>query len=82
MRCAEEISVIWQTGHSDETHSPDECARIRGIAEGAVRLTREGRPDGGSQRFLRIGQLHLGFGKGSRNGSDGITGAVHGSRPP
>ena len=28
MRCAEAMSVIWHTGHSDETHSPDECARM------------------------------------------------------
>jgi hypothetical protein len=28
MRCAEAISLIWQIGHSDETHSPDECARM------------------------------------------------------
>jgi hypothetical protein len=26
MRCAEEISAMWHTGHSEETHSPDECA--------------------------------------------------------
>jgi hypothetical protein len=28
MRCAEAISLIWHTGHSEETHSPDECARM------------------------------------------------------
>src|ERR1700738_2302864 len=28
MRCTEAISLIWHTGHSDETHSPDECARM------------------------------------------------------
>jgi hypothetical protein len=28
MRSAEETSAIWQTGHSEETHSPDECARM------------------------------------------------------
>src|ERR1700738_4635862 len=28
MRCAEAMSVIWHTGHSDETHSPEECARM------------------------------------------------------
>src|ERR1700738_4746271 len=28
MRCAEETSAIWHTGHSEETHSPDECARM------------------------------------------------------
>ena len=27
MRCAEAISVMWHTGHSEATHSPDECAR-------------------------------------------------------
>ena len=26
MRCAEAISVIWHTGHSEEIHSPDACA--------------------------------------------------------
>src|SRR6266853_3749357 len=57
-------------------------ARQRGIAEGAIRLAREGGADGGSERFLWIGQLHLGLGKGSRNGSDCITGAVHGWCPP
>src|SRR5436309_5538944 len=57
-------------------------ARQRGIAEGAVRLARKGGPDSGYERFLWIGQLHLGLCKGSRNSSDGITGAVHGSRPP
>src|ERR1700730_2638194 len=57
-------------------------ARQRGIAEGAVRLPRERGPDGGNERLLWIGQLHLGLGKGSCNGSDCITGAVHGLRPP
>ena len=57
-------------------------ARQRGIAEGAVRLPGEGGPDGGNERLLWIGQLHLRLGKGSRNGSDCITGAVHGCRPP
>ena len=28
MRCAEAISAIRHTGHSEETHSPDECARM------------------------------------------------------
>src|SRR5512132_4228505 len=107
MRCAEAMSLIWHTGHSEEIHSPDECARtvVRrrrpaslsmpvawivaiscrprlGIAEGAVRLARKGGSDGGNERLLWIGQLHLGLGKGSRNGSDCITGAVHGCRPP
>ena len=45
-------------------------ARKRGIAESAVRLARKGGPDRANERFLRIGQLRLGFGKGSRNGSD------------
>src|SRR5262249_25861448 len=27
MRCAEAMSLIWHTGHSEEIHSPDECAR-------------------------------------------------------
>src|SRR5436309_10795649 len=57
-------------------------ARQRGIAEGAIRLPGEGGPDGGNERFLWIGQLHLGLGKGGRNGSDRITGAVHGWCPP
>ena len=58
-------------------------ARQRGIAEGEVRLARKGGPDGGNERLLWIGQLHLRLGKGSRNGSDCITGAVHGCcRPP
>src|SRR3954447_24115507 len=57
-------------------------ARQRGIAEGAVRLAGEGGPDGGNERLLWIGQLHLRLGKGSRNGSDRITGAVHGCHPP
>src|SRR3974377_742123 len=59
-----------------------QSARQRGIAKGAVRLAREGGPDGGNQRFLWIGQLHLGLGEGSRNGRDGITAAMHGWRPP
>src|SRR5262245_22108622 len=57
-------------------------ARQRGIAEGAVRLARKGGPDGGNERLLWIGQLHLRLSEGSRNGSDCITGAVHGCRPP
>src|SRR5262245_39525220 len=101
MRCAEAMSVIWHTGHSEEIHSPDECARTvvrrrrpaslsmprcldrrdlmpakvlshdvqparqRGIAERAVRLPREGGPDGGNERLLWIGQLHLGLGPSS-----------------
>src|SRR6516165_6343199 len=28
MRCAEAISAIRQTGHSEEIHSPDECSRM------------------------------------------------------
>jgi hypothetical protein len=28
MRCAETISLIGHTGHSEEIHSPDECARM------------------------------------------------------
>ena len=28
MRCADEMSAMWQTGHSEETHSPDECAKM------------------------------------------------------
>ena len=28
MRCAEATSDIGQTGHSEEIHSPDECARM------------------------------------------------------
>jgi hypothetical protein len=59
-----------------------QSARQRGIAEGAVRLAREGRADGGNERFLGIRQLHLRLGQGSRNGSDCITGAVHDCRPP
>src|SRR6266702_11886 len=59
-----------------------QAARQRGIAEGAVRLPGEGGPDGGNKRFLWIGQLDLGLGKGSRNGSDRVTGAVHGWCPP
>ena len=27
MRCAEAMSLIGHTGHSEENHSPDECAR-------------------------------------------------------
>ena len=27
MRCAEAMSMIWHTGHSEEIRSPDECAR-------------------------------------------------------
>src|SRR5262249_26343305 len=27
MRCAKAMSLIWHTGHSEEIHSPDECAR-------------------------------------------------------
>ena len=50
-------------------------ARQRGITEGAVRLPGERGPDGGNERLLWIGQLHLRLGKGSRNGSDCITGA-------
>src|SRR5262245_43485216 len=57
-------------------------ARQRGIAEGAVRLARKGGPDRANERLFRIGQLHLRFGKGSRNGSDCVTGAVHSLRPP
>src|SRR5262245_5977482 len=57
-------------------------ARQRGIAESAVRLPGKRRPDGGNERLLWIGQLHLRLGKGSCNGSDCITGAVHGCRPP
>src|SRR6516164_9219214 len=57
-------------------------ARQRGIAEGAVRLPGEGGADGGNERLLWIGQLHLGLGKGSRNSSDCITGGVHGWCPP
>jgi hypothetical protein len=26
--CAVEMSAMWHTGHSEETHSPDECARM------------------------------------------------------
>src|SRR5438128_9220535 len=57
-------------------------ARKRGIAEGAIRLAREGRPDSGNERLLWIGQFHLRLGKRSRNSSDCITGAVHGWCPP
>src|SRR6478735_9918307 len=57
-------------------------ARQRGIAEGAVRLARKGGSDGGNERLLWIGQLHLRLGKGSCDGSDCIIGAVHGRRPP
>src|SRR5208337_2305635 len=57
-------------------------ARQRGIAEGAICLAGEGGADGGNERFLWIGQLHLGLGQGSCNGSDGITRAVHGWCPP
>src|SRR6478609_5985746 len=57
-------------------------ARQRGIAEGAVRLPWEGGLDGGNERLLWIRQLHLRLGEGSRNGSDRITGAVHGCQPP
>ena len=118
MRCAEAMSVIWHTGHSEENPFPGRMrkngreakkagffidvrcldrrdlmpakalahnvqpARQRGIAEGAVRLPGEGGPDGGNERLLWIGQLHLRLGKGSRDGSDCITGAVHGCHPP
>jgi hypothetical protein len=52
-------------------------ARQRGIAEAAIRLTREGRPDLSHERFLWIDQLHLRFGQRSRYGRDRVTGAVH-----
>jgi hypothetical protein len=55
-----------------------QAARQRRVAEGSVCFAREGGPNGTNERLLWIGQLHLGLGKRRRNGSDCITGAVHG----
>jgi hypothetical protein len=45
-----------------------EPAGKRGIAEGAVTFLRGWRPDGGNQRFLRIGKLSLRLGERARYG--------------
>src|ERR1035438_2932338 len=58
-----------------------EAARERGIAEGPILLTRERRADGGSQRFLWVGNLSLGLGQRRRDGADRFTGVVHGYPP-
>src|SRR4051794_16100300 len=59
-----------------------QSARQRGVTKRAVRLAREGGPDGGNERFLWIGQLYLRLGERRRESCDGITGAMHGWRLP
>src|SRR6516225_1775941 len=58
-----------------------QTARQRGIAEGAVSFTGEGRSDRRNKRLLWIGQLCLRLGKRCRDGANGLTGAVHGCPP-
>ena len=52
-----------------------QAARQRGIAGGAVGFAGEGVPDGRDERFLRICQLCLGFGKRAGN-SDRVDGQI------
>ena len=57
MRCAEAISVIWHTGHSDETHSPDEWARM---------VVRRSRPASLSISVVWTSRSHAGRGSCAR----------------
>ena len=59
-----------------------EPAGERGITERPIGLSREPGPDGGGERFLRIGQFALRLGERRRDRADRVTGALHGWPPP
>src|SRR5450631_1552231 len=58
-----------------------EPAGERGVAEGAVALSRGGRVYGGDQGFLRVGEFSLRLCERCGDGADGFTGPVHGLSP-